>query len=125
MPMNRALLLPAALLALALAGCGDRGKTPAQEQATKDSAASVAPASDVPPTTPPATATAGAPTTDSAIAASAPPAATPSDRMPSAPPPAEHGNASSYQSCMRSAARARTTDERMVLERTCARAQPH
>jgi glucose/arabinose dehydrogenase len=59
------LLLVSLALALASSACKDSGKTPAQEQATKDSAASVAPAEDLPPSPPPPV----APTTDSAAAA--------------------------------------------------------
>jgi hypothetical protein len=51
--------------ALALGACKDAGKTPAQKQAAKDSAASVIPANDLPPSPPPAQ---PAPTTDTAAA---------------------------------------------------------
>jgi hypothetical protein len=112
----RKLVLVPILLAISLAAC-DRGGTPAQEQAAKDSAASVAPASDLPATSPPVTAAAVDTTTAGAPA--------PGDSTTSAPAACDHGNAAAYASCMQKAARARSADERSVLEGTCAASKPH
>jgi len=113
MPIHKALLLPVAALALALAAC-DRGGTPAQEQATRDSAASVAPAEAVPPASP-----SGAQTDSAASAAPAP-----GEASPAAGTPADHGNAAAYDDCMRRASHAHSADERSVLEGTCASSKP-
>ncbi|HET6764310.1 MAG TPA: hypothetical protein VFH27_11580 [Longimicrobiaceae bacterium] len=112
MPIQRFLLVPIAVLALALAAC-DRGDTPAQEQAAKDSAASVAPAEAVPP------ASSSTPTDSTAAVAPAP-----GDAPASTALPADHGNAAAYASCMQKASRARSADERSVLEGTCAASRP-
>jgi hypothetical protein len=115
--MNKTvLLLPAAVLALALGACSGADAS-GDAKADSASSAAAAPGSTIPaqPVTP-----SGEP------AASTPaPATSPGGEHPSPPPvPESHGSATAYADCLAHAQAGKSGDERQLLQRTCQRMKP-